>query len=589
MITFDRLFIHPGYNTRTLRDRARLIVGLALVIMGLFVIYNLQTALRGGVSLFENALTQGEPFSLIFLIGVYGGGIVTLVASRNGWTTISQIAPLVMWTAGGVMLSVRDGFTATSDVAALFVLIVVGFITMRERGILIALIVGFILFVFGLDRRTLVAPEETGGSLTALIDVSLLLIGTAVGLWLFLRNQSYERLETLAEAESDRLRLATVTTEIARRIASQTALDDLLTSTVEEIRSRYAEIYHAQIFLIDEFGVNARLVASTGDVGALLLSRGHQLEVGSVSVIGQVTETGSPVIARAGSGDTVHRRNELLPETLVEAAFPLLAGGKVIGALDLQSRDGKAFTDEDLPIFQSLADNTAVAIENARLFQQTQTRLAENQRLLDQMGGAMREIERLNLQLTGQSWSEYLGDYVKTPSLDVNFRTNTVERNADWTPTLRQALANDNTVQERRGDSSVIAVPIRVRGQVIGAMEFELDDMTPGQESVGLAQTVGERFGLALENTRLYEETQRVATREQRVNAIAAQYQDVTTVDELLRITISELGGLLGAEKASIRLGGVGGLSTPEPPASLPKLKQTGRLNGDGTNGRNKP
>jgi GAF domain-containing protein len=406
-------------------------------------------------------------------------------------------------------------------------------------------------------------------------------VGTALLLYVFLRNTRAEREEVIEVAEDERLRLATITTDIAQRIASQTSLDDLLAGTVEEIRRGYREIYHAQIFLIDDAGVYARLVASTGDVGRLLLGRGHRLEVGSLSVIGRVTATGQRVVARAGSNQTIHKRNELLPETVVEAAFPLVLNNQVIGALDLQSREITAFSDDDLPIFQSLAGNIAVAIGNARLYDETQTRLRENQRLLDQMRSAMRQIERLNRELTGRSWSEYLEGTDAAPLIEFDFDQGTITRSTAPTPTLQAAITSNSTVHDDRQEAAVIAVPVRVRGQVIGAIEFELAPNTPILETADTLQTVSERLGLALENTRLYETTQRVAQREQRVNAIAAQYQDVTTVDELLRITISELGALLGAEKASIRLGTLeaAGIS----PDRLPRLKPESR-NGEGRN-----
>lgn len=565
--TFDRLFLKSQYENQAEQAQDRMAVIITLVMLILFLVYDLQTAARGSLTVVQQAL-NGDPFPIVYVLGAYVGGILTLIGVRLG-QPISRYGPLVMWVSGGILLSVRDGIGGTAaDSATLIALVIIGFITLRERGILIGTVAALALLIVGLDRRSIL-PGMTGrNSVDDFFDISLLIVGSSLALWLYLRNQVIERQETRAEAESGRLRLATITTEIARRISTQMTLDELLTSTVEEIRDRYADIYHAQIFLIDEFGSMAKLVASTGEVGKLLLSRSHQLEVGSLSVIGQVTFGGEAIVARAGSEESIHRRNELLPETVVEAAFPLVVSGKTIGALDLQSRDVEAFTKEDIPIFQSLADSIGVAIENARLFQQTESRLRENQRLLDQMSSAMREIERLNRELTGQSWSEYMGTYMTTSSLDVNFKTNTVERSGDWTPALRQAVTADQPVQERRGDASVIAVPIRVRGQVIGAMEFELDASEGLDESVGLAQTVGERFGLALENTRLYEETQRAATREQRVNAIAAQYQSVTTVDELLRITVSELGDLLGAEKASIRLGGISMAGADSPPRS---------------------
>ncbi|MCK6577950.1 MAG: GAF domain-containing protein [Anaerolineae bacterium] len=555
---FDRLFLPSNVVSRAAQDLARLRAVITLVIMLFVFLYDLQEMASGAAGFVTRAL-NGDVFILLTILGVYGGGVISLIVIRMDRTELAGILPIAMWAVSGVMLSVRDGFVTTTDALPLLLLLVIGFVTHRERGILIAVVVGLILLVIGLDRRSLIDPTQTPPRtlFEDLFDITIMVIGAALALWMFLRMQSSERQEVRAAAETARLRLATITTDIARRIASQSALEELLSRTVNEVIARYADIYHAQIFLIDEFGSRARLAASTGDVGRLLLSRGHSLEVGSLSVIGTVTASGRSVVARAASGETVHRRNELLPETVIEAAFPLLVGERVIGALDLQSRSAEAFKDEDLPIFQSLADITAVAIENARLFEQTERRLNENQQLLDQMSGAMREIERLNRELTGRSWTEYLGDQTRTPNVDVNFRTNKVEHLGEWTQSLRQALQGDQTVRQPQGEGSVVAVPIRVRGQVIGAMEFELDAASPAEDTVGLVETVGERLGLALENTRLYEATQRIAQREQRVNTIAAQFQSVTTVDELLRITLSELGTLLNADNASIRLGGI--------------------------------
>ena len=126
---------------------------------------------------------------------------------------------------------------------------------------------------------------------------------------------------------------------------------------------------------------------------------------------------------------------------MVEAAYPLKIGATVIGALDLQSRvHGSVFAEDEVPIFQSLADNIAVAIDNARLFEQTEQRLQENQRLIEQMRSAVREVERLNRELTQQVWTEYLGSKGNQLSVDLDFSNNLVRRTEDWTPTLNEAM-----------------------------------------------------------------------------------------------------------------------------------------------------
>ena len=247
----------------------------------------------------------------------------------------------------------------------------------------------------------------------------------------------------------------------------------------------------------------------------MLLERRHSLPVGSQSVIGTVTQTGDPVIARAGSPESIHRRNEFLPDTVVEAAFPLKIGATVIGALDLQSRYHGAFAPDDVPIFQSLADNIAVAIDNARLFEQTEQRLQENQRLIEQMRGAVREVERLNRELTQQVWTEYLGSKGEQLSVEVDF-SQQPGRGAATNGRRRSTkrCRSNQLVQKPTRDGVIVSVPLRVRGLVIGAMEFELAGEALAPEDVDLVEAVAERFGLAVESTRLYEESRRVAQRE---------------------------------------------------------------------------
>lgn len=576
---FDRLFINEGYKTPAEIRQIRLITIAALSI---FILQNIFIALvPGNIPSYTRALA-GEPFDIAILAFGYFTTGLTLYAARRGWTTVAALAMLSIFTGGSVLLNITQAFWERTSAVSLVVLLILGFISLAERGLAIAGVVAVAAFAIGLSRRDFVTPLPQTAS-AELLGVILTMVGVATPLYFYSVNNRAAQEERLAEADDARLRLATLSADISQRVAAKTDLNDVLSATVEEIRDKYVDIYHAQVFLIDDYGAKARLVASTGDVGALLLARGHALDVGSISVIGRVSQSGQIVVARSGSTDSVHKRNELLPETVVEAAFPLTVEGGVIGALDLQSRSELAFQDDDLPIFQSLANNIAVAIQNARLNQQTQARLRENQRLIDQMRGAMREIERLNRDLTVRSWADYLDDASGATNLDIDFTTETTSQSDVFTPALRQAITSDSTIQAQNGSATVIAIPIRVRGQVIGAMEFELERPTPIVEVAGLAQTVSERFGLALENTRLYESSQRVAQREQRVNAIALQYQNVTTIDELLRITVSELGTLLGAEKGSIRLGSLGfGERASKPEGQVAPLRLANAANGAG-------
>jgi GAF domain-containing protein len=286
------------------------------------------------------------------------------------------------------------------------------------------------------------------------------------------------------------------------------------------------------------------------------MQRKHSLPVGSASVIGQVTSKGEPVIARADSPGSVHRANQYLPDTQVEAAFPLRIGGVVIGSLDLQSKLLIAFQETEIPIFQALADSIAIAIDNARLFEQSERRIVENQRLVEQSREALREVERLNRELTKSAWEEYLKTKNEGMSLAVDFGENTAEPSQEWTPSLVQAIRYNHVIQEKQKGGQVIAVPLRVRGQVVGAMEFELDgEHNFSPEDLDLVQEVGERFGLAVENTRLYEESQRIAQREALVNSISARLQTSNSVETIMAEAARGLQQTLKVSKVAIRLG----------------------------------
>jgi GAF domain-containing protein len=271
-----------------------------------------------------------------------------------------------------------------------------------------------------------------------------------------------------------------------------------------------------------------------------------------LSVIGQTTFKGEPVIARAGDRESIHRQNELLAQTLVEAAFPMRIGENIIGALDLQSRQDLQLGEFDMLTFQSLANSLSLAIDSIRQFEAAKARVEENQRLAEQTRTALREVERLNQRLIGRAWSEYLSGKGDLLGLDIELEDNTVSSETTWTDTLANAAHTGGIVQ----DQNVIAVPLRVRGVVVGAMEFELDEeggFTPADFE--LVQEVSDRFGLAAENTRLVEESQRVAQRETLINEISSRLQSAINVEATLAEAARSLSDTLQANRIAIRLG----------------------------------
>lgn len=363
-------------------------------------------------------------------------------------------------------------------------------------------------------------------------------IGDLGAAFIDMRVQVRNLLDDLEARIATRTRDISATQEISRFAATQRNMQLLMDQVVQLIIERFPNIYHAQIFLLDRDRSYAVLRASTGEVGAMLLGRGHRLGVGSISVIGQVTQQGEVVIARDTAASSVHRKNEFLPETRAELAIPLKSGDTIIGALDVQSKFRNAFAEDEIRILETMADQIAVAIENARLYQESLRRLDE--------------IERNNRQKTLQTWQEYVyGRRQRQLSSEAGAPTGN-----DLSELRRRAVAMGKiAVGEMTKNSTVpIAVPIQLRGETLGAVEWELPAEGLNDNKLQLAQELANRLAVSLENARLFQESQKATERERIVNAIAARLTPQTEIDEILRTAVREVGQALRAPQVNIRL-----------------------------------
>lgn len=193
-----------------------------------------------------------------------------------------------------------------------------------------------------------------------------------------LASQAAVAIQNVRLYDETRRRAAQLETaaEIARDTSGTLALDILLNRAVNLIRDRYG-YYHASIFLIDDTGRSAVVRESTGIAGQEMKSRGHSLLVGSPSVIGRVTQSGETLVINDVSQSPIHWPNPLLPETCSEMAIPLKIGNRIIGALDVQSTSYDAFMTDDVAVLQVLADQIAVAVDNAQSYELAQQAISE--------------------------------------------------------------------------------------------------------------------------------------------------------------------------------------------------------------------
>ncbi|MEP7290161.1 MAG: GAF domain-containing protein [Chloroflexota bacterium] len=363
-------------------------------------------------------------------------------------------------------------------------------------------------------------------------------IGLLAASFVNMRDQVRTLLDDLENRVAIRTRDISATQDISRFAATQRDLQTLMDRVVELIIERFPNIYHAQIFLVEEGGGEAVLRSSTGEAGKQLLSRGHRLGVGSLSVIGQVTQQGRLIVARDAAASQVHRRNEFLPDTRAELAIPLRVGETIIGALDVQSAIRDAFEDDQIAVLETMADQIAVAIQNTLLYQESVKRFAE--------------VETDNREATRHAWQEFIHDQ----RMDALVSEAGYATDYDVSELRRQAVASAQPAigQPTERGTVPVAVPVILRGQVLGAVEWELPAQSLSEEKLELAKELANRLALSLDNARLFQESQRATERERLVNNIAAKLTAQTTINDILQTAVREVGQALRAPQVSIRL-----------------------------------
>jgi GAF domain-containing protein len=216
-----------------------------------------------------------------------------------------------------------------------------------------------------------------------------------------------------------------------------------------------------------------------------------------------------------------------LPDTRSELALPLRSRDHVVGALTVQSIQTNAFDEESISILQSMADQVAVALDNARLFVEARE--------------ALETTRRAYAQLSQDSWREYLRPR----------QSSGMVRSKDGFALL-ESQQKDRTAADRRSCSQ--ALPIRLRGQVIGEIELVKSEHAGGwtPEETLLLENLMDQLGATLESARLYEETRRKAERERMASEITAKVRASNDPQAILQTAVQELRQALHANRAQV-------------------------------------
>ena len=347
-------------------------------------------------------------------------------------------------------------------------------------------------------------------------------------------NKRTAELDNANQNNEKRAKQFEAVAQVARAISSIQDLDSILPRITQVISEQFGH-YHTGIFLLDENREFAILRAANSEGGRSMLKNMHKLLVGQTGIVGYVTATGQPRIVLDVGADAVYFDNPFLPNTHSEIALPLLIAGQIIGALDVQSETSNAFTEDDIEVLSTLADQVSIAIQNARTLEEARKSLAEAQSAFGQLTQESWKVMRPESVGLGFQLSDHIARRLETPL-----------EGSD----IQEALTTGETIITKKNNkTSTLTIPIRLRNDVIGVMNLKTaGEVVISQDEIDIAEAISERLSLAIESATLLRTTQRRADIEKITTDISSKVSSSTRFETILQTAAQELSRALGGE-----------------------------------------
>jgi len=402
-------------------------------------------------------------------------------------------------------------------------------------------------------------------------------------------------LEKLAEhkrAEAERKRLLTALTH--RNIQLQTAAEvsksastildpkELMNQTVNLIQERF-NFYYVGLFLVDEVGEHAVLRSGTDEAGRQMLEAGHRLTVGGESMIGWSVTNAKARIALDVGKETIRFDNPYLPETRSEMALPLISRGQCIGALTVQSTEEAAFSEEDIVVLQTMADQLAVSIENTWLYQETVQRLEETETLGAVTTALTRSLDldhvlqsivdsatRLIpasisgvIHLVDEAAGKLIPRAISPPQVKVQEKLEMPigEGIAGLVMQEKRPINVPNVEEDPRylvtdtPIESLLTAPLMVDGDCIGTLSLNSDQVGAfSADDERLLTTLAAQATIAVKNARLHQEVRRRVEELIFLNRVGRAITSSLNLERVLTTVMEETALVLKTEAGSLLL-----------------------------------
>jgi GAF domain-containing protein len=556
-----KFFNPPHFKVEEENNRAKFINGFAWTGIALLI-----------VGIFSYLLSPSRDFTVIILAGLIAVLALSLILLHRRQVTIAGWLLVVLgWIGVGLQAFTADGVKDVIIMAFVAIGLLASIIINRVAGI--AIILASIIVI------NLLSALEAGGILQArqqdpIIygrDLSIIFVTIATLIYfssttlrdaiqrakksdieMRATNQSLQELnqnleERVAsrtaelylanERNERRARQFEAIAQVTRAMLSNQSIESLLQLLTQVISDKFG-FYHVGIFLLDENREFAVLRAANSDGGKRMIARNHKLGIGQTGIVGFVAAVGTPRLALDVGADAAYFDNPDLPETRSEMALPLQIAGTIFGVLDVQSIKSNAFQAEDVNVLSTLADQVAIAIQNAQAFETTQRYLEEARR---SSSAYLSESWRA-LNPGTQAWGYSISNN-NIRHLDRSLHA----------PLISEASAQGGPVFEN-GQLARLAIPIRLAGSIVGALHIQLPEHEWESDEIDIAQAVADRLSLALESTTLLEATQKRVEIERLTADITGKIGSSTQIDSILRTAAEELSRALGGSDVLVQI-----------------------------------
>ncbi|MBC8504157.1 MAG: GAF domain-containing protein [Anaerolineales bacterium] len=345
-----------------------------------------------------------------------------------------------------------------------------------------------------------------------------------------LEKQVHERTEHLSRRSAQ----LETTAAIGREITAIQDSDELLSHSVQMI-SEQLGYYHCAIYLKEKHGKHVVLKSASSEGGKQMLQQGYQQEIRETSIIGYVLLNGTARVAHDVDQDLMYLEVPELSDTKSELALPLRARDQLIGVLDVQSKDAHAFDDQDIVVLQNMADQLAMAIFNTQLYEESQANL--------------RAARRAYRESSQKAWLELIQRKPLSKRYDP---ARILDQSDNWVDLMNSAAISGSFESE----GNRLAIPLKDRGEIIGIIRAQKNQVNDvwNESELNMLNTLTTQLEVALESSRLFEDTQRRAVQEQLTSEITTRMRETLDMETVMKTAVSEIRTALGLSEVSVRL-----------------------------------